>query len=1077
MPATLLRTVAALALVLSASAAVPAGFADAAWVGSLPNGTAMAFAPDGRLFVCQQGGQLRVIANGSLLATPFLSLAVDAGGERGLLGVAFDPAFATNGHVYVYHTLTTTPRRNRITRFTAAGNVAQAGSEFVVVTLDDLSGATNHNGGAIHFGPDGKLYVAVGDNANGSFAPSLTSRHGKILRYNPDGTIPPNPFSGSTTGVHQAIWAKGLRNPFTFAFQPGTGRMFINDVGQNTWEEIDDGVAGSDYGWPATEGETTDPAYRSPLYAYAHGGGAVTGCAITGGAFYNPPTVQFPGAYVGKYFFADFCGGWIRTYDAATDAVADFASAIPSAVDLRVGPDGALYYLTRDDGGVVHRVSYSQAPVITQGPQNATVAVGSAVTFTAAASGTPAPTWRWQRNGVDIPGATASSYTIAAVAAGDDGARFRAIATNASGSATTGEAVLTVTGANQSPTAVITAPAAGTTYGGGQSFTATGTGSDPEDGALPPSAFTWEVAFHHAAHSHPFILPTSGVGSIAFTIPTQDHTAADVFYRIHLTVTDSGGASHHVVRDLQPRLSTLRLTTSPGGIGLTLDAQPFTAGGTFASVEGVERVIGAPVSATAAGANWAFDSWSDGGGREHAIVTPVPDATYTAVYRVAGGVVGTGTGLSATYFDNRDFTGASVTRRDRTVLFDWAGGSPAASIGADTFSARWTGDVQAQFSETYTFHLRGDDGIRLWVGGQLLIDRWIDQSPTEWSGAIALTAGQRYPIRIDYYENGGGAVCELRWSSASTPRSAVPMSQLHPDSGAGTGLSATYWDNADFTGATVSRIDPRVDFDWSTGAPAPGIAADTFSARWLGEIEAEATQTYTFHLRGDDGIRLWVADQLVIDRWFDQAPTEWSGAIALTAGQRYPIRIDFYENGGLAVCELRWSGAATPKQLVPQARLHPRQTTGSGLAATYWDNIDFTGPSVTRLDPRIDFDWGQAAPAPGIGAETFSARWTGEVEPPASGTWTFRLRGDDGIRLWVADQLIIDRWIDQSPTEWAGSIDLTGGQRYPIRVDFYENGVLAVCELRWSGPGTALELVPSARLHPDAGGSAVAAAE
>ncbi len=1076
-----MRSIIRLALVLScmlaAHAAVPVGFSDAAWVGGVPSGTAMAFAPDGRLFVCQQNGQLRVIANGALLATPFLSIAVDASGERGLLGVAFDPAFASNGHVYVYHTLTTTPQRNRISRFTAAGNVAQAGSEVALVTLDDLSGATNHNGGAIHFGPDGKLYVAVGDNANGSFAPSLNTRHGKILRYNADGTIPPNPFSGLATGANQAIWAKGLRNPFTFAFQPGTGRMFINDVGQNTWEEIDDGVAGADYGWPATEGDTTNAAYRSPLYAYQHGGGADTGCAITGGAFYNPASVAFPSAFVGKYFFADYCSGWISTYDAATDAVANFATGVPSAVDLQVGADGALYYLTRDSGGSVHRISYSQAPVITQSPQNVTVAVGGSATFTAAASGTPVPTWRWQRNGVDIPGATASSYTVGPVAAGDSGARFRAIATNGAGSATTGEAELTVSGGNTPPTATITAPGAGTTYGGGQSFTASGTGSDPQDGSLPPSAFTWEVAFHHGTHSHPFILPTSGVTSIAFTIPVQDHTAADVFYRIHLAVTDSAGATHRVTRDLQPRLSTLRLATHPGGIGLSLDAQPFAAGGTFASVEGVQRVIGAPTTASAAGATWAFDSWSDGGAREHAIVTPIPDATYTALFHVAGGAVGAGTGLSATYFDNRDFTGASVARIDRSVWFDWGGGSPAAAIGADTFSARWNGDVQAQYSETYTFHLSGDDGIRLWVGGQLLIDRWVDQGPTEWSGAIALSAGQRYPIRVDYYENGGGALCELRWSSASTPKSIVPMSQLYPTSGAGTGLAATYWDNADFTGATVSRVDARVDFDWSGGSPAAAIGADTFSARWQGEVQAEVSETYTFHLRGDDGIRLWVGGQLVIDRWVDQSPTEWSGAIALVAGQRYPIRIDFYENGGGAVCELRWSSPSTPKQFVPQARLYPDAASGSGLAATYWDNQDFTGAAVSRLDPRVDFDWGVEAPAPGIGSETFSARWLGEIEAPASGIWTFRLRGDDGIRLWVADQLIIDRWFDQAPTEWSGAIDLTAGQRYPIRVDFYENGGLAVCELRWSGPGTPLELVPSVRLYPDAGGTSVAASE
>ena len=144
-----------------------------------------------------------------------------------------------------------------------------------IVDLDNLS-ATNHNGGAIHFGPDGKLYIAVGENAVPSNAQSLSNRHGKILRINSDGTIPgDNPLTfpgiaGSPTGVNRAIWAVGLRNPFTFAFQPGTGRMFVNDVGAGTWEEINDGIVASNYGWPNCEGNCAPPNanFRDPLFQY-----------------------------------------------------------------------------------------------------------------------------------------------------------------------------------------------------------------------------------------------------------------------------------------------------------------------------------------------------------------------------------------------------------------------------------------------------------------------------------------------------------------------------------------------------------------------------------------------------------------------------------------------------------------------------------------------------------------------------------------------------------------------------------------------------------------------------------------
>ena len=237
-----------------------------------------------------------------------MTLVVDPAGERGLLGIAFDPNFASNNFLYVYYTVPIEPRHNRVSRFTANGDVVVPGSETIILELNNLTLASNHNGGAIHFGPDGKLYIATGENATTSNSQTLGNMLGKILRINPDGSIPTdNPFFNQTTGNNRSIWALGLRNPFTFAFQPGTGRMFINDVGQNLWEEINDGIAGSNYGWPTTEGPTSNPSFRSPLFAYQHGFSPTTGCAIAGGAFYNPQTVQFPSNFVGKYFFADLC--------------------------------------------------------------------------------------------------------------------------------------------------------------------------------------------------------------------------------------------------------------------------------------------------------------------------------------------------------------------------------------------------------------------------------------------------------------------------------------------------------------------------------------------------------------------------------------------------------------------------------------------------------------------------------------------------------------------------------------------------------------------------------------------------
>ncbi|MBD0369797.1 MAG: PQQ-dependent sugar dehydrogenase [Pyrinomonadaceae bacterium] len=379
------------------AATLPAGFTETMVASGLTNPTAMSFAPDGRLFVCQQNGQLRVIKNGVLLSTPFVTVNVDPSGERGLLGVAFDPNFSNNRFVYVYYTTGAIPMHNRVSRFTANGDVAVAGSETVILELDNLSSATNHNGGAIHFGPDGKLYIAVGENANPSNAQTLTNLLGKVLRINSDGTIPTdNPFFNSATGKNRAIWALGLRNPFTFAFQPGTGRLFINDVGQDTWEEINDGIVGSNYGWPITEGPTTDPRFRGPIFSYRHTGAAITGCAIAGGAFYNPSFVQFPAAYVGNYFFADLCSGWIKLLNTTNNTASDFASGINQPVDLKVGPDGSLYYLARGSSAVF-KIQYPAGVV----KANTTTTVasssnpsvfGQSVTFTAtvtSASGTP----------------------------------------------------------------------------------------------------------------------------------------------------------------------------------------------------------------------------------------------------------------------------------------------------------------------------------------------------------------------------------------------------------------------------------------------------------------------------------------------------------------------------------------------------------------------------------------------------------------------------------------------------------------------------------------------------------------
>ena len=334
---------------------LPASFQETTVVTGLSSPTAMEFAPDGRLFVTEKGGSLRIIKNGALLSTPFVTVPVNTSSERGLLGIAFDPNFSSNRFLYVYYTRAAAPIKNRVSRFTASAanpDVAQAGSELVI--LDDVSSdAGNHNGGAIHFGLDGTLYIGIGDGGStSSNSQSLGTLNGKLLRINPDGSVPAdNPFVGATGAMGQ-IWALGLRNPFTFSVEPGTGKIYINDVGQNTWEEIDPGIKGANYGWPTCEGTCSTSGMTNPLYAYNHS----LGCAITGGAFYRAS--QFPAAYMGSYFFSDYCSTWIKMLRTDNTA-ADFATGTTgSVVDLKVGSDGALYSLSISNGAV-YRMAYA----------------------------------------------------------------------------------------------------------------------------------------------------------------------------------------------------------------------------------------------------------------------------------------------------------------------------------------------------------------------------------------------------------------------------------------------------------------------------------------------------------------------------------------------------------------------------------------------------------------------------------------------------------------------------------------------------------------------------------------------
>jgi glucose/arabinose dehydrogenase len=617
----------------------------------LANPTTFAFAPDGRIFLAEQAGKLRVIKNDILLTTPFVTLNVDATGERGLIGVAIDPNFNTNKYIYLYYTTKTPAVHNRVSRFIADGDAALAGSELVLLDLVNLTSATNHNGGAMAFGPDGYLYIAVGDNAQGLAAgtgvkppQNLDSYLGKILRINKDGSVPTtNPFfnDSPTSEPRKRIWSYGLRNPYTFSIDNTSGKIFLNEVGQVTWEEINDATQGGlNFGWPTEEGrsKTTNPIFVNPFYTYNHSAAVTTpyGCAITGGAFFSPTSTKYPVNYVGKYFFQDYCQGWIYYLDpsSANPAPIKFADGLgANTLAISCGLDGNLYYLNRTAKKLV-RIEYNQGFSIIEQPKSIAVNQRETAAFSVTVSGTGI-SYQWQKNGVNIEAATQNTFTIPSVQLTDAG-NYSVTVYNTEGSTIKSLlATLTVKPVNAKPIATILLPTKNPQayYSAGDILLLKGVGTDPEDGTLPNGSFSWFIDFHHNTHAHDQP-PIEGVTETDLTIPNEGETSANVWYRIILMVTDSQGEMGMDSVDVLPNKSDITLATSPVGLQLALDGEPFQAPQTITSVKGMLRSFEAPSTQVIDGKTYRFVSWSNGlTSAVQTIATPTDNTTYTAVFK------------------------------------------------------------------------------------------------------------------------------------------------------------------------------------------------------------------------------------------------------------------------------------------------------------------------------------------------------------------------------------------------------------------------------------------------------------
>ncbi|MSP12329.1 MAG: hypothetical protein EXR62_05155 [Chloroflexi bacterium] len=375
----------------------------------------------------------------------------------------------------------------------------------------------------------------------------------------------------------------------------------------------------------------------------------------------------------------------------------------------------------------------------------------------------------------------------------------------------------------------------------------------------------------------------------------------------------------------------------------------------------------------------------------------------------------------ATYWNNMTFAGSAVLQRAEGSLdHSWGVGAPDPSVSADRFSARWTRYIDVS-PGAYRFTAVSDDGIRVWVDGELIINLWNDHPATTSTAQMNMGVGHHL-VQVDYYENIGDAVARLTWEPASTSIN---------------NWRGEYYNNTVLSGAPVLvRDDANVDYNWGNSAPAPGVVnADNFSVRWTRQIEM-AANTYRFTATSDDGIRMWVDGEQILNAWNDHAAQTISNNKSLSAGTHQVI-VEYYEHAGDAVARLTWEPVAA----------------ATGWRGEYYNNMTLSGsPALVRYDADINFNWGAGSPAPGfVGADSFSVRWSRTVNLPA-GNYRFTVTTDDGARLWVNDHELIDAWKDQAATTYTGDIYLPGGD-VPIKLEYYENGQFAIAMLSWSISG------------------------
>jgi sugar lactone lactonase YvrE len=318
-------------------------------------------------------------------------------------------------------------------------------------------------------------------------------------------------------------------------------------------------------------------------------------------------------------------------------------------------------------------------------------------------------------------------------------------------------------------------------------------------------------------------------------------------------------------------------------------------------------------------------------------VTPVSGPPYPAVRGLIG--------LVGEYFSDQNLTTYLFSRQDGEINFHWGYGSPAPSMSTGHYSVLWSGTVQPAFSENYTFYTDTSDGVRLWVNGQELVNDWQDQATAEESWSLPLQAGQQYPVVMQYYEDSGSSAAVLSWSSPSQPKEVIPPFPQNPtlQTGGLVMVQGQYFNTPSLTGLADTRIESSIDFNWSSAAPFPNLNQGSFSVKWTGQILAQYSENYTFTTTSDDGVRLWVNGQELVNDWSGHAATLDSGTIPLVSGSYYNMEMDYYQYGGSSVAELQWSSPSQPLEVIQEV---PEEAWArANFTSAQFANTALSGPT------------------------------------------------------------------------------------------------------------------------------------